>query len=186
MADETQFYEILKIDRDSSNFNSVSMNRNKYNEIIKKVKLLTENKSKKGNDYKFLKRYDIIEIDGELKLINPSTKNGPTDSIKYFVYDEELFDILQKVHLSNGHAGRDRMMKVLKSQYQNVTYRDVQLFLSLCETCMQKQKNSQKKGPIVEPMIFQEIISGVHLEAGDTMPEECQELQTKITEVCLV
>ncbi|XP_044733417.1 uncharacterized protein LOC123296020 [Chrysoperla carnea] len=115
MADGTQFYEILKIDRDSSNFNS-------------------------------------------------------------------LFDILQKVHLSNGHAGRDRMMKVLKSQYQNVTYRDVQLFLSLCETCIQKQKNSQKKGLIVEPMIFQDLISGVHLVADDSTPEQCQELQTKINE----
>ena len=64
------------------------MNKVKYEFLINKAKSVKSKPNKEWNDYRFLKRYDIIEVNGITKLISPVTEEN---SIKYFVYDEELF-----------------------------------------------------------------------------------------------
>nr|XP_024215912.1 KRAB-A domain-containing protein 2-like isoform X1 [Halyomorpha halys] len=151
MAKSERFYELLR--REQSKVNCVSMDKVKYEHFIKKVKTLKVNPHKDGNDYRFLKRYDVIEINGVTKLISPATDK---ESITYFVYDEELFEVLNDAHITTGHGGRDRMVKHLKSKYKNITYKDILLFLSLCQPCLQKQK-SQKKGIVAKSLLFKEL-----------------------------
>jgi len=153
MSKSVQFFELLQRERENSKVNSVSMNKVKYELLVNKVKSLKLKSHKDGNDYRFLKRYDIIEVNGVTKLISPVTEQ---DSIKYFVYDEDLFQVLNDAHITTGHGGRDRMIKNLKMKYKNITYKDILIFLSLCESCLQKQKNP-KKGIVVKPLLFKEL-----------------------------
>ena len=51
--------------------NSVSTDKVKYEFLINKVKSVKSKPNKKGKDYRFLKRYDIIEVNGITKLISP-------------------------------------------------------------------------------------------------------------------
>ncbi|XP_044735736.1 E3 SUMO-protein ligase ZBED1-like [Chrysoperla carnea] len=110
----TEFYEKLRIERQSVKLNSVTMNKTKYDSLIEKVKQLKV-KTKK-------------QVNGITKLISPVSDG---DSLKYFIYDEELFEILHHAHVTTGHGGRDRMMKNLRGIYQNITYRDVQIYLNM-------------------------------------------------------
>lgn len=155
MSQSVRFYELLELERERSKVNSVSMDKKKYELLIRKVISLKMKSHKDGNDYRFLKRYDIIEENGVTKLVSPVSKQE--SMIKYFVYDEELFELLDDAHIITGHGGRDRMVKHLKSKYKNITYKDILIFLSLCDPCLQKQK-CQKKGIIVKPPLFKELI----------------------------
>lgn len=122
--------------------NSVFMTEERYNENINKVLSLKLKPKKEPYDYNFLKRFDVLAVDGVRKLIVP-LKEG--SDIKYYVHDGELFDILHKIHISIGHGGRDRMVGEVKRKFKNVTYKDVMLFLNLCEPCQQKQKREKKE-----------------------------------------
>lgn len=145
-----QFYELLERERQHSKVNSVSMNKARYELLINKVKSLKIKSHKDGNEYRFLKRYDVIDINGVTKLISPLTEE---DTIKFFVNDEDLFEVLNDAHTTTGHGGRDRMVKHLKTKYKNITYKDILIFLSLCELCLQKQ-TSLKRGIANEPLLF--------------------------------
>ena len=57
--------------------------------------------------------------------------------------------MLNDAHITTGHGGRDRMLKHLKTKYENITYKDILIYLNICEPCLQKQK-SQKKGIVVK------------------------------------
>lgn len=132
MSKSDQFYDLLKREREDSKVNCVSMDKVKYELLINKVKSLRLVSHKHGNDYRFMKRYDVIDVNGTTKLISPQTVQ---ESIKYFVYDEDLFQVLNDAHITTGHGGRDRMVRHLKSKYKNITYKDILIFLSLCDTC---------------------------------------------------
>ena len=70
----------------------------------------------------------------------------------------DRFGVLNEAHISTGHGGRDRMIEQLKGKFQNVTTKDILLFLSLCEPCVQKLKH-KKKGLVVKPLLFKEMNS---------------------------
>lgn len=56
-----------------------------------------------------------MNILGSTKLIVP-LKPGETN-MKYYVKNEELFDIIQQTHIRTGHGGRTRMIKELQFKY---------------------------------------------------------------------
>lgn len=164
------FREKVKLERSTSKVNSLTLTKLKYDSYIQKVKNLKTANKKESNDLRFLRRYDIIEINGITKLIHPVTDQ---ESIRYYVFDEELFGVLNEAHISTGHGGRDRMIEQLKGKFQNVTTKDILLFLSLCEPCVQKLKH-KKKGLVVKPLLFKEMNSRCQVDLIDfqSQPDE--------------
>lgn len=95
-------------------------NENDYNEIIKKV-LDSKNYSKKtSSNYRWLKGFDVLCVNKGKKLILPLNKSE-SDNIKYYVLNNEIFDLLKAAHVSTGHGGLYKMYNNLKDKYSNIT-----------------------------------------------------------------
>lgn len=75
------------------------------------MKRIKTGKKESPRDYWLAQWYDVIEVQGNEKLIRPMKDNS---DIIFYVYDEELYDILLNIHLSIGHYSRDKMMNELK------------------------------------------------------------------------
>ena len=124
--------------------------------IIEDVKQAKAKQTKETVDYRRLKKYDVIEVDGKEKLIVPLT--GDNGAILYYVHSEELLDLINETHLRIGHGGRTRMEKELKRKYQNITKEIITMYLWLCKPCQTKLSNP-KKGLVSKPLIFKEFNS---------------------------
>lgn len=135
-------FETLLSQRDVK-CNSVLLSREKYQKLIQEVKRAKVTQKKTPRIYWLLKHYDILDFEGEERLIVPM--NNTNSFVIFYCSSDMLFDILYKTHLSIGHAGRDRMVKKLNTQYKNITHSDVQTFLNLCETCQHKRKSVQSR-----------------------------------------
>jgi hypothetical protein len=70
----------------------------KYNEVLEEVKRLKIAKLK-SNDYKLLKRYDIMNVSNIEKLI--VTVTDP-NTIKYYAYIEELCSMWEELKIVHG------------------------------------------------------------------------------------
>lgn len=44
-----------------------------------------------------------------------------TDVVRFYVKNEEIFDIMHSIHTAISHGGHDRMMVELKLKYFNIT-----------------------------------------------------------------
>ena len=66
--------------------------------------------------------------------------------------ESEIFDVIQKEHLSSGHGGRDVVQNKTSLKYANVTKQLIQMFVDLCEDC-QLKKSKIRKGIVVKPII---------------------------------
>ncbi|XP_044271340.1 uncharacterized protein LOC123015594 [Tribolium madens] len=102
--------------------NTAILTKAKYKNLIKKV-----------NTYRKLKHYDTLEIDGVVVLIT-STTNG-TGTIKYYVHEDELFDILHYTHINFDHASHSEMARKLKRKFENITNEIISTYLLLCPEC---------------------------------------------------
>lgn len=90
-------------------------------------------------DYRMVRKFDILTVNGKDKLIKPVIN----DTVLYYVTNDELFDnILHSNHSAIGHGGRNRMSAELKMKYCNITNETIMVYLSLCI-------HSQKK--IIQP-----------------------------------
>lgn len=89
----------------------------------------------KPNDYKVLKRYNIITVSNFEKLIVPVTE---PNTIKYHVYNEELYKIIHDVHLQTNRGGRNRMEFELNAKYKNITKVCLIIYLNIYEPCQKK------------------------------------------------
>lgn len=117
-----------------------------------------------------MKRFDLIKVGDSEKLIYPVSDNSV---IKYYVTNEELFDIIHDVHFSIGHRGRNRMTKEIKKKFKNVTIEATMLYLNLCEICQKKSKLPEK-GLVVKPMISSAMNSHCQVDLIDMQSQEDQ------------
>nr|XP_022909346.1 KRAB-A domain-containing protein 2-like [Onthophagus taurus] len=139
--------------------------RDEYFSFLTKVKVSKNKISHKSpEDYQKLSRYDTVEMGNVQKLIVP-VKNEK-DQIIYYTYLEEIFDIIHETHISTGHGGRNRMMKELKSKYNNITIEIVVVYLNMCEPC-QKKMSIKKKGFVVKPIKSNEFNSRCQVDLID-------------------
>jgi hypothetical protein len=76
------------------------------------------NELKGGNKSRRLNKFEIVNIGGWEKLIAP-IKKGSTNLLDY-VKNEEVYDILNEIHLNIGHGGKNRMMAEIKNLIQEV------------------------------------------------------------------
>ncbi|KAK3915041.1 KRAB-A domain-containing protein 2, partial [Frankliniella fusca] len=87
----------------------------------------------------------------EDRLIKP-LKEGEAQ-MRFYVKNEDLYDCIRAEHEVAGHAGRNKVIPLLKKKYANVTQlkkkkkfqEAILLFLSLCGICEAKKK-SKKRG----------------------------------------
>ncbi|XP_057657392.1 KRAB-A domain-containing protein 2-like [Diorhabda carinulata] len=171
---EQVFREKLNLERSASKVNSLVLSKLKYDSYIEKVTSLKTSSKKENNDLRFLRRYDIIEVSGITKLIHPVTDQ---ENIKYYVFDEELFGVLNEAHISTGHGGRDRMIEQLKGKFQNVTTKDILLFLRLCEPCIQKLNHKKKGRLVVKLLLFKEVKSRCQVDLIDFQSQSDRDFQ---------
>ncbi|CAI6360566.1 unnamed protein product [Macrosiphum euphorbiae] len=98
------------------------------------------------------------------KLIVPVSNEG--NDLKYYVFNEELFNIIHDTHLTIGHGGRNRMEYELNKKYKNITRESIMLYLNLCISC-QKKGSTAKKGLVVKPIISNELNSRCQIDLID-------------------
>ena len=61
------------------------------------------NRKKAPLDYQTLKRYDVVKVSNTERLIFPVVE-GST-SIRYYITNAEIFNIIHDVHVQIGHGG---------------------------------------------------------------------------------
>ncbi|GBN12165.1 KRAB-A domain-containing protein 2 [Araneus ventricosus] len=143
--------------------NCFYFSQEKYSKILSEV-ISATTKCSTPLDYSRLRRFDVLKINDEEKLIVP-LKPGKTN-IQYFVTNDEFFSILFETHTRIGHGGRTRMLKDLQVEYKNITYEVVMLYLKLCKQCQMKHR-APKKGIVVKPMVSSELNSKCQVDLID-------------------
>jgi hypothetical protein len=143
--------------------NCFYFSQERYSKIVSEV-IFAKRKCSTPLDYRRLKRFDILKVSDEEKLIVP-LKPGETN-IQYYVTNDELFNILSETHIRTGHGGRTRMLKELQVRYKNITYEVIMLYLNLCKQCQMKH-SAPKKGIVVKPMVSSELNSRCQVDLID-------------------
>ena len=88
--------------------NSVNISDARYEGIVSQVlQAKSKTSNKQPAEYRLLKPFDLLCVQGVQKLISPVTASQGGETIRYFVKDSEIFDVLHESHLSIGHKGRD-------------------------------------------------------------------------------
>ncbi|XP_072940597.1 KRAB-A domain-containing protein 2-like [Epargyreus clarus] len=146
-VDRDEFYrEINKLVEEKQK-NNFLLSKAKYALIIQEVKRAKYLNKKTSEDYRRLKRFDLIRTAGGDRLCR-SGKPG-----QMYVYLDEMYDIVQKYHRKLGHGGRTRMMNAIRSKYINITTQIIITYISLCKVCKvreirRKQLNSNNNVPV--------------------------------------
>ena len=141
------------------NVNSTYLTKIKYYELISEVKQL----KLKPRGHKLLKKYDVITVSNVEKLIVPVREGN---DFKYYVFNEELFNIINDTHLTIGHNERNRMEYELNKKYKNITRESIMLYLNLYNSC-QKKGSTAKKVLVVKPIISNDLNSKFQIDFID-------------------
>lgn len=144
--------------------NTKSLTDERYIKLIKEVSIKKISDRKDPSDYWLLRQYDVISFADTEKLIKPLSINE--NSVRNYVPYSQLFDVLNDSHISVGHGGRDRMIKEISKKYVNITRKEIELYIKLCQHCLQKQKGL-KKGLVVKPIISTEFNSRCQVDLID-------------------
>jgi hypothetical protein len=141
---ESQFKERL-VHLHTGDKKSVLIPKDEYFTLVDEVKEAEKETgtSKTWRQYYLLKRYQILICGDVEKLIRKKKDEG--DDVVYFAHNDDIFDIIKRVHVSTGHGGRDKMMKVLSVKYANITREVVEMYKSLCIECAKKRKRPAAK-----------------------------------------
>lgn len=145
-----------KIKNINLSVNSMAIaNEENYKKIINEVLEAKHRKNKTSLDYRRLNRYDIIKVGEVNKLIFPLHRSE-NNEVKYYLHNDEIYDVLEKSHKETGHGGLHKMIYYLKNGYVNISRPVIQLYLNNCVTCL-KKRVSKKRGVVVKPMVFNEV-----------------------------
>ena len=88
------------------------------------------------------------------KLVQKKADSSGSSDPVYYAHVDEMYDIIKREHISTGHGGRDKMLKVLRTKYANVTTEATESHrISLCIECLRKQKRRTVKGVVVRPIL---------------------------------
>lgn len=116
--------------------NTHLLSKDKYFALLDEVKQAKVRQRKESTDYKRLKKYDVLNVEGQERLIVPLT--GDNSMVLYYVHAEELFDVLHNTHFVLGHKGRTQMERELQNTYKNITKEVVVLYLRECRICQSR------------------------------------------------
>ncbi|XP_070180796.1 KRAB-A domain-containing protein 2-like [Littorina saxatilis] len=114
-------------------------------ERVRQLKLGSQKKT--PNDYKLVKRYDVIEVAHFQRLILAGSNPA-----RYFVALEDVYNVIKEAHAACGNGDEKLMEKELHKKYANVTRQQIKIFLALCQNCTLK-KAKLNKGVVVRPIL---------------------------------
>jgi hypothetical protein len=92
-----------------------------------------------AKDYRRIKRFDIVDVQGKQRLVAARSDNDEKD-IRFFVSIEEMYDIIDYTHKKMNHGGRDRLWPILSKQYANIPREVIQTYLKMCDYCCKRRK----------------------------------------------
>ena len=92
-----------------------------------------------AKDYRRIKRFDIVDVQGKQRLVAARADNDEKD-IRFFVSIEEMYDIINYTHKKMNHGGRDRLWPILSKQYANIPREVIQTYLKMCDYCCKRRK----------------------------------------------
>uniref|UniRef100_A0A2S2P516 KRAB-A domain-containing protein 2 n=1 Tax=Schizaphis graminum TaxID=13262 RepID=A0A2S2P516_SCHGA len=122
---KSNFYNELHKNRKNLANNTSFLSDEKYDELTEIIsELKAGRKKKEPKDFRLIKRYDVLVVQGKTKLIFPVKDDNV---VLYYVPTSELFDILQATHVSIGHGGRVKIksafaLKIIFCALQNVIF----------------------------------------------------------------
>lgn len=127
-------------------YNSTVLPKDRYDNLVTKLKLLKEGVVKKvGTDYSRLRTYDLItEENGMERLVSHAAREKNSVS-KLYVHTGEYFDLLRDAHARMGHVGRAKLHEYVTKRYKNVTCQVIMVFLAVCPRCNRKSKIRAKE-----------------------------------------
>lgn len=101
-------------------------------------------------------------VDGQV-FRKPDLKNDfPARSA---VCDGEIFNIIQKFHVSLEHAGYQKTYKAIKREYYGIVRNDVLWLLARCRTCLVNRPN--KSRGVLEPIVSNFTLERVQIDLVD-------------------
>ncbi|KAK4880579.1 hypothetical protein RN001_008725 [Aquatica leii] len=107
-----QFEASLKKLYVESNNRSTLLLEADYKLLLSEVKetqrLRNSGESLSSKQYRRLKRYDLLNIGQDEKLI--AKRYTDNDDIRFYVYLDQLFDIIHAAHINTGHK-REKVLK---------------------------------------------------------------------------
>lgn len=120
--------------------------RERINDVIKLIEEFNSasetKKLRNSAHYYYANNYEIME-EGGRKCLVQKLKDSDANTIK-IVPVEEYYDVLDEIHRSTGHGGRDKMLMALR-YVCFIPTPAVLAFLKSCHTCLRK-KVAFKKG----------------------------------------
>ncbi|XP_034245692.1 KRAB-A domain-containing protein 2-like [Thrips palmi] len=142
--------------------NAHYFDQDQYNKFIRETKEAALRRHG-TRDFRRLHRFNVMELDGEERLIVPVKKIG--DQPRFYARIDELYDIIKEAH-SDMHKGKGRIIAACKPKWKNITQEAILLFLSLCPGCLTKVR-AQKRGLTVKPMVFKQSNARVQVDLID-------------------
>lgn len=114
------FYEKLNEIMKTSTDRSFFISNERYETLLEETKqaqiLKKNNQSLSTKQYRRLKRYDVLKIGEAENLIESGCDNTCDSKIRYYCKADELFDVVEKAHISVGHK-RTRGKSVDQSSF---------------------------------------------------------------------
>lgn len=138
--------EILNMDKDRGDRCFSILTDEKYARLLREIKAAKNAASKTTLQYRRLKRFDVAVDDGGAEKIVAKSKNDR--ALLHYLRADEIYDAVESAHVATGHAGRDRLRKETCGRYANVTVSVINLFLSMCETCVAKKTRPRRPEPV--------------------------------------
>lgn len=142
---KTEYYrELNKYFEKSKSVNSIKKPwyRDRVMDAVNKiVDMQTSVQKKTSCHYHLAKKFEIMEVSGEVVLIRK--RNAASDPIVRIIAVEDFFEILQQVHKNTGHGGRIKMMENIKLKYY-IPRSAVEIFVKLCVVCNMKRPCKKK------------------------------------------
>lgn len=132
-----KFSNELKKILETKNANTRLLSFSKYMDLLAKIKSIKESGPCETKDYRIIKRFDLLKLGSESRIITRKQE-------RILLYAEEVYDIIEEVHIATGHGGRDQTLNRLKLTYENITRELVMLFIENCDNCKQKRRKSEK------------------------------------------
>lgn len=116
------------------------MSDDRHNDIMHETKEAREKKrngaSLSAKDYRHLKRFDIISIGNNEKLIHATEESN--SKLKYYYRIGDMFDMIESAHHKLGHTKDKTIETELKRKYFNMTREVPNAYLKLCQSCALK------------------------------------------------
>ena len=109
-----------------------------------------------GQHRRWLRVMSLVDYGTCYKLVRK-------DSGLEIVRKSDVFDRIHVIHISKGHAGRDKLVAEIGKNFFNISNRVANLYLATCSTCDEK-RSRPRKGIVVKPILSEDLNSRAQVD----------------------